>query len=107
MSKVFDCFPFYDELDLLEIRMNILNYEVDYFVLTEATRAFTGKPKPLYYNNKVRFKKFAHKIRHHVIVDDTEFKPEIDAWQRGFIKRILFLEKCMTVKPMILLLFLM
>ena len=84
MSKVFDCFPFYDELDLLEIRLNILNDVVDYFVLTESTRTFTGKPKPLHYdNNKVRFKKFAHKIRH-VIVDDTEFKPEIDAWQRGF-----------------------
>ena len=82
--KVFDCFPFYDELDLLEIRMNILNDVVDYFVLTEATRTFTGKPKPLHYdNNKARFKKFAHKIRH-VIVDDTEFKPEIDAWQREF-----------------------
>ena len=82
--KVFDCFPFYDELDLLEIRLNILNDVVDYFVLTEATRTFTGKPKPLHYdNNKVRFKKFEHKIRH-VIVDDTEFKPEIDAWQRGF-----------------------
>ena len=47
--KVFDCFPFYDELDLLEIRLNILNDVVDYFVLSEATRTFTGKPKPLHY----------------------------------------------------------
>ena len=51
MQKVFDCFPFYNELDLLEIRLNILNDVVDYFVLTESTRTFTGKPKPLYYNN--------------------------------------------------------
>ena len=82
--KVFDCFPFYNELDLLEIRLNVLNDVVDYFVLTESTRTFTGKPKPLYYDkNKDRFKKFSHKIRH-VIVDDSEYDPNIDVWQREF-----------------------
>jgi len=82
--KVFDCFPFYNELDLLEIRLNVLNDVVDYFVLSESTRTFTGKPKPLYFEeNKDRFKKFAHKIRH-VIVDDSEYDPGIDVWQREF-----------------------
>ena len=81
-QKVFDCFTFYDELDLLEIRLNILNDVVDYFVLSESTRTFTGKPKSLNFEkNKARFKNFAHKIRH-VIVDEEEFKPEINAWQR-------------------------
>lgn len=82
--KVFDCFPFYNELDLLEIRLNVLNDVVDYFVLSESTRTFTGKLKPLYYNeNKDRFKKFSHKIRH-VIVDDSEFDPNMEVWQREF-----------------------
>ncbi len=82
--KVFDCFPFYNELDLLEIRLNVLNDVVDYFVLSESTRTFTGKPKPLYFEeNKDRFKKFAHKIRH-VIVDDSEYDSNIDVWQREF-----------------------
>lgn len=81
-QKVFDCFTFFDELDLLEIRLNVLNDVVDYFVLSESTRTFTGKPKSLNFeNNKARFKNFAHKIRH-VIVDEDEFKPEINAWQR-------------------------
>jgi len=31
--KVYDCFVFYNELDLLEIRLNELNDVVDYFVL--------------------------------------------------------------------------
>jgi len=84
VHKVFDCFSFYNELDLLEIRLNVLNDVVDYFVLTESTRTFTGKPKPLYYDeNKDRFKKFSHKILH-VIVGDTEYNPNIDAWQREF-----------------------
>jgi len=82
--KVFDCFPFYDELDLLEMRLNILDDVVDYFVLSESTRTFTGNPKPLYYDeNKDRFKKFSHKIRH-VIVDDAEYNPKVDAWQRAY-----------------------
>lgn len=67
---IYDTFPFFNELDLLEIRMNILAPVVDKFVLVEATRTFTGKPKPLYYrDNKSRFEAFADKIIH-VIVDD-------------------------------------
>jgi len=84
VHKVFDCFSFYNELDLLEIRLNVLNDVVDYFVLTESTRTFTGKPKPLYYDeNKDRFKEFSHKIRH-VVVDDAEYDPSVDVWQREF-----------------------
>ena len=82
--KVFDCFSFYDELDLLEIRLNVMNDVVDYFVLSEATRTFTGRLKPLHYDdNKARFKKFEHKIRH-IIIEDKEYRPEIDVWQREF-----------------------
>lgn len=68
--KIYDTFIFFNELDLLEIRLNILNEYVDYFVLVESNRTFTGNIKPLFYNeNKDRFKKFNDKIIH-VIVDD-------------------------------------
>lgn len=61
--KIFDCFLFYNELDLLEIRLNILNDYVDYFVLAEAKRSHQNKPKSLtYLNNKDKFSKFIHKI---------------------------------------------
>ena len=67
---VYDCFPFFNELDLLEIRLNELDAVVDKFVLVEATRTFQKEPKPLYYEeNKERFKKFEHKIIH-VVVDE-------------------------------------
>jgi len=67
---IVDCFPFFNELDLLEIRLNELSDVVDVFVLSEATLTFTGKPKLLFYErNKDRFKEFHHKI-HHVVVDD-------------------------------------
>lgn len=69
--KVYDCIHFFNELDLLEIRLNVLDKHVDYFVIAEATITFNGKPKPLFYSeNKSRFKRFHHKIIHYVI-DDT------------------------------------
>lgn len=71
--KIFDTFTFYNELDLLELRMNILGDVVDYFVINEATITFTGKEKPLYFlENKDRFNKWKDKIIHHVTVDDNE-----------------------------------
>ena len=43
--KIYDCFTFFNELDLLEIRLNELNEVVDYFVLVEATTTHSRKPK--------------------------------------------------------------
>jgi len=65
--RVFDSFIFFNELDLLEMRLNILNNVVDYFVLTESPFTVSGNEKPLYYQeNKDRFGKFNDKIIHHV-----------------------------------------
>lgn len=67
---IYDCFAFFNELDLLEIRLNTLNDVVDRFVLVEATRTFQKKEKPLFFEqNKERFKPFLHKIEH-VVVDE-------------------------------------
>jgi hypothetical protein len=64
-AKIYDCFTFWKELDLLEVRLNEFYDHVDYFVLVEATETFKGDPKELYYaNNKDRFSKFSDKIIH-------------------------------------------
>ena len=66
---IYDCFAFFNELELLEIRLNELNEVVDKFVLVEATRTFQKQPKPLYFQeNKHLFKDFEDKIIH-IIVD--------------------------------------
>jgi len=68
--KIFDSFIFFNELNLLEMRLNILNDVVDYFVLTESPFTVSGNEKPLYYlENKNRFEKFNHKIVHYVTED--------------------------------------
>lgn len=67
---IFDCFTFYNELDLLEIRLSMLDAVVDKFVLIESDRTYTNIKKPLYYQeNKKRYKKFHDKIIHVVVRD--------------------------------------
>lgn len=69
-GKIYDCFLFFNELDVLEIRLNELYNSVDKFVLVESEETFRGKPKPLYFNdNKDRFAPFLDKIIHIVIKD--------------------------------------
>ncbi len=63
--ETYDCFTFFNELDLLDLRLNYLNEAIDHFVLVEADRTHSGNPKPYYYeNNKERFKGFHNKIIH-------------------------------------------
>lgn len=77
--KVFDCFLFYNELDLLEKRLSILNPVVDYFVIVEASLTFSGNHKPLFFNqNQGRFAPFSAKIVYHHIDNDWIHFKSID-----------------------------
>lgn len=86
-TRVFDCFTFFNELDILEMRLNELDRCVDKFVLVEATKTHSGKDKPLYFfeaRGESRFEKFLSKIEH-VIVEDM---PEgDDRWVRENFQR--------------------
>jgi beta-1,4-mannosyl-glycoprotein beta-1,4-N-acetylglucosaminyltransferase len=70
MARIFDCFLFFNELDVLDIRLHELAPIVDRFVLAEARLTFSGRDKPLYFHqNRERFAPFLDRIVH-VIVDD-------------------------------------
>jgi len=88
--KIYDCFPFFNELDLLEVRFQELYDYVDHFVLVEASTTFTDIPKPYYFEeNKTRYSKWVDKIIH-VKVDDMPHSTEAwdnDIWQRNSINR--------------------
>lgn len=90
--KVIDVFPFFNELDILEIRLNALDPYVDLFILSEATKTFSGLDKPLYYaENKDQFAKFNHKIIHNVVEDNTDsnLHPyQRDIFQKDSIKQV-------------------
>lgn len=62
---ILDCFTFFNELDLLEIRLHELSPVVDGFVLIESPTTHAGNAKPLYFEqNRERFREFLPKIRH-------------------------------------------
>lgn len=70
MPKILDIFLFFQELDLLEIRLEYLDPYVDIFVIVEACQTFSGEPKSFCYEeNNARFSKYAHKIYYHKITD--------------------------------------
>lgn len=44
---IYDCIPFFNELDILKLRMHIMAPYVDKFVIEESTVTFSGEPKPM------------------------------------------------------------
>ena len=68
--KIVDCFLFYNELEMLKYRLELLYDFVDYFVLVESRYTFTGILKDLYYKDNIEmFEKYNDKIIH--IVENT------------------------------------
>lgn len=79
MGKIYDGFMFFNELELLEIRLNELDQVIDKFILVESPVTHSGNPKPLYYQENAHlFKKFHDRIIHAVYKPpDTQ-----DSWVR-------------------------
>jgi len=66
--KIYDCFQFFDEEMLLDLRLNIMDKYVDKFVITEATYMHNGKEKKLNFDIK-KYSKFKDKIIY-IVVDN-------------------------------------
>ena len=81
-KKIVDCFTFYNEIEMLTYRLNLLYNVVDYFVIVESNQTFVGASKPLYFEeNKNLFQKFHKKIIH--IVVDLPFTKDTINITRG------------------------
>lgn len=62
---IIDIFPFFNEYDILEGRLEYLYDKVDRFVIVESNRTFTCKEKPLNLKNNIqRYSKYLDKIVH-------------------------------------------
>ena len=59
--KIFDCFMYFDEEIILDLRLNILDQYVDYFVIVESIYTHRGEKRELKFNHD-KFKKFKDKI---------------------------------------------
>lgn len=90
--KIIDCFTFFNELDLLEFRLKLLDAHVDHFVIAESNLTHSGKPKPFYFEeHKTRFAPWLHKITSiqknqsalglDLAKPETSYNPESAAWK--------------------------
>lgn len=94
-----DSFMFYNELDILELRLEILDRYVDRFILVEAEVNHVGGSKELFYSkNKNRFAKWNHKIEH-VVVAAAESPTDPDPWSREKYQRSCILRGLTDVPP--------
>lgn len=90
---IVDSFIFYNELDILEIRLEELYPVVDRFVLVESDLTFRGNPKPYFFEeNKQLFSRYLDKIVHIKIEDNNVYSAdptkapwEREEWQRNQI----------------------
>ena len=88
---VYDCFTFFNELDLLNIRLELLQDSVDYHVIVESNLTHSGKEKPYHIEeNWETFKKWKNKIIYIKVEQTTEglsfnkvnrYSPEDASWQ--------------------------
>lgn len=75
--KIYDCFIFFKEFELLELRLKTLNEVVDYFVIAEINITHSGLPKPYYFEeNRERFKEYEDKI---IYLKDIAY-PQTNPW---------------------------
>ena len=65
--KIYDCFMYFDEDIVVDVRLNTLNQFVDYFVIVESRFTHKGESRQLNFNHK-KFEKFKDKIIY--IVDE-------------------------------------
>lgn len=95
--KIYDCFTFYNELDLLDLRLQEMYTAVDHFVIVEATTTFQNAPKPLYLkDNWERYSKYHSKIIH-VVVDDMPCAS--DPWANEEFQRNAILRGLVNAAP--------
>ena len=66
---IFDCFQYFNEDHIADLRFNILDEYVDFFVVVESTVNHQGQTRKLHFD-KNKYKKFLNKIVY-IEVDDT------------------------------------
>ena len=75
--KIFDCFMYYDEEMILDLRLNYLDAYVDYFVIVESIYTHSGLPRKLLFDIN-NFSKFKNKIIYKVLNEEPKNLDKIE-----------------------------
>lgn len=83
--KIFDCFTYFNEQEMLRIRLEELGDVVDYFVVVEASQTFTGISKPFYFDN---LPSWINKWKEKIIRVKIDFPMEANSsWLKEYYQR--------------------
>ena len=69
--KIYDCFMFYDEELILDLRLNILNKHVDEFIIVESKFTHSGEKRKLLFDIK-KYPNFKDKINYIILENEPE-----------------------------------
>ena len=67
---IYDCFQYFNEDHMVDLRINILKDKVDYFIISESTKTHQGESKKPNFDIK-KFKKFENRIIY-IVADFNE-----------------------------------
>jgi beta-1,4-mannosyl-glycoprotein beta-1,4-N-acetylglucosaminyltransferase len=95
---IYDCFTIRDELDILELRLKLLDNIVDKFVICEADKTYTNISKPYFYiDHQERFLPWKDKIIYLPLqlddtgldfsIKETSYNPTSAAFQFEYLQR--------------------
>lgn len=95
--KIYDCFTFFNEIDLLKFRMDYLYDHVEKFVISEANITFSGNPKPFNFlerkneftrwEDKIEYLQFEPDISRMIFNTPKTFDPNNTAWKIEELQR--------------------
>lgn len=88
--KIYDCFMYFDEDLLLDIRLNILNKYIDYFIIVESKFNHKGEERKLNFNIE-KFNKFKDKIIYLIVDEQPKNLEEITEFDTGLVKEHKFI----------------
>lgn len=94
---IYDCMGFFNEVDLIKLRLEVLSPYVDHFVIVESKKTYRGDDKPLVFQEHIdEFAEYMDKIIYITSDDDTEWNGDgdwtVETHQRNLMVR--GLEQC-------------
>ena len=92
---IYDCFSYWDEDLLLDLRLKILNKFVDYFVIVEGNKTWQNNPKELRFDLN-KFEEFKDKI---IYIPVTDLPDGDDPYLRENFQRNSILKGLNNARP--------
>lgn len=93
---IIDCFPFFNEVELTELRFELLTDVVDYFVVCEANLTHSGKAKPRHFqNSEAKWEPYMDQI----VYVDVDLTPYSSDWAREGAQRDAIMKGLEALNP--------